>query len=59
MEKKDLDDIYSVGFKNGQIEMRNKILKSINRDWNLLPHAALAVKLMKKINKLRISKPKL
>ena len=59
LEKKHLDGIYSVGFKNGQIEMRNKVLKSINRDYSLLPNADLMIKLMKKINKLRLSKPKL
>lgn len=59
MEKKHLDEIYSIGFRNGQIEMRNKVLKSINRDWSLLPDAALMVKLMKKVNKLHLSKPKL
>lgn len=59
MEKEELDEIYSIGFRNGQIEMRNKVLKSINRDWNLLPNADLMVKLMKKINKLRLSKPNL
>ncbi len=59
MEKKHLDAVYAVGFKNGQIETRNKVLKSLNRDWNLLPNADLVIKLMKKINKLRLSKPKL
>lgn len=59
MRKEDLDEAYSIGFRNGQIEMRNKVLKSINRDWSLLPNADLVIKLMKKINKLRLSKPKL
>lgn len=59
MRKEDLDEIYSIGFRNGQIEMRNKVLKSINRDWGLIRDAALMVKVMKKINKLRLSKPKL
>lgn len=59
MEKKHLDEVYSVGFRNGQIEMRNKVLKSINRDWKLLPNADLMVKVMKKINRLRLSQPKL
>lgn len=59
MEKKHLDEVYSVGFRNGQIEMRNSVLKSINRDWSLLPDATLMVKIMKKINKIRLSKPKL
>lgn len=55
--KKGLDEVYAVGFKNGQIEMRNKILKSINRDVSLLPNASLMVKLMKKINRLKLSNP--
>ncbi len=59
MEKRHLDEVYSIGFKNGQIEMRNKVLKSINRDWSLIRDADLLIKVMKKINKLRLSKPKL
>jgi len=55
--KKGLDEVYAAGFKNGQIEMRNKILKSINRDVSLLPNASLMVKLMKKINRLKLSNP--
>lgn len=54
--KKGLDKVYDVGFKNGQIEMRNKILKSINRDWSLIMNGALMVKLMKKINRLKFTK---
>jgi len=54
--KKTLDTVYGIGFKNGQVEMRNKILKSVNRDYSLLPNADLMVKLMKKINKLKLSK---
>lgn len=53
--KKGLDKVYAVGFKNGQIEMRNKVLKSINRDWSLIPDAGLMVKLMKKIDRLKLS----
>lgn len=54
--KKGMDEVYLVGFKNGQIEMRNKILKSINRDWSLIIHADLMIKLMKKINRMKLSK---
>jgi len=54
--KKYLDEVYAIGFKNGQIEMRNKILKSINRDWKLMSNADLTVKLLKKINCLKLSK---
>lgn len=57
MQKEQLDAVYSIGFKNGQIEMRNKVLKSINRDWSLIRDADLLIKVMKKINKLRLSKP--
>lgn len=59
MRKEDLDEVYSIGFRNGQIEMRNKVLKSINRDWSLIRDVDLLIKVMKKINKLRLSKPKL
>ncbi len=54
--KKGLDDVYLMGFTNGQIEMRNKILKSINRDWKLVKHFDLMVKLMRKINRIKLSK---
>lgn len=54
--KKYLDEVYGIGFKNGQIEMRNKILKFMNRDYDLLPNVDLMVKLMKKIDRLRLSK---
>lgn len=54
--KKELDKIYAIGFKNGQIEMKNKILKSINRDWTLIPDAILVIKLLKKISNIKLSK---
>jgi hypothetical protein len=54
--KQALDKVYSIGFKNGQIEMRNKVLKAINRDWSLIRYADLMVNLMKKINRLKLSK---
>jgi hypothetical protein len=54
--KEAMDEVYGIGFKNGQIEMRNKILKSINRDWSLIPNVDLMIKLMKKINRIRFSK---
>jgi len=54
--KEGLDEVYSIGFKNGQIEMRNKILKCINRDWSLIKHIDVMIKLMKKINRIKFSK---
>jgi len=54
--KEGLDEVYAIGFKNGQIEMRNKILKYINRDYSLITNAELMIKLMKKISKLKLSK---
>jgi len=54
--EKALDEVYAIGFKNGQIEMRNKILKSINRDWSLITNADLMIKVMKKIQRLKLSK---
>jgi len=53
--KKKLDEVYDVGVKNGRIEMKNKILKSLNRDWKLFSTIAevkLLVKVLKKINRL-------
>lgn len=51
--KEGMDKVYAIGFKNGRIDMKNKILKSINRDWRLLPNADLVVKILKKINKIK------
>ncbi len=51
-----LDEVYEVGFKNGRIDMKSKILKSLNRDWKLfttVPEVSLLVKILKKINKLK------
>ena len=60
--KEELDKVYSIGFKNGQLEMKYKILKAINRDWSLVAIRKpldVAVKIMKKISLLRLIKPKL
>lgn len=54
--KKGFAEVYAFGFKNGQIEMRNKILKAINTDWSLMKNADLTIQLMKKINKIKFSK---
>ena len=52
------DKVYAIGFKNGQIEMKNKVLKSINRDWNLVgikKPMDLIMTILKKVNKLSVS----
>lgn len=57
--KKYLDEVYEVGLKNGRIEMKNKILKSLNRDWKLFKNKAefdLMVKILKKVNRLQSTK---
>ena len=54
-----LDEVYAIGFKNGQVEMRNNILKSINRDWSLITNADLLIKVMKKINRIKLLTPNL
>lgn len=63
MTEKDLkkwaDEIYQVGFRNGQIEMKNKVLKTINRDWKIVRMknpVDVAMHFLKKINKLKLSK---
>lgn len=51
------DEVYKTGLKHGGIEMKNKILKSINRDWKLVSSnktpAGLIVEILKKINKIK------
>ena len=56
--KKYLDKVYAIGFKNGQIEMRNRILMKINRGvkfW-IGVKAEYVVNLLKTINKIPLSK---
>ncbi len=60
--KERLDEVYSIGFKNGQIAMKNKVLKAINRDWSLVVQETpfdIAMKIMKKVNSLKLVKPDL
>ncbi len=60
--KENLDEVYSVGFRNGQIEMKNKVLKAINRDWSLVTIKKpldVAMKIMKKVNSLKLTKENL
>ena len=64
MKEEDLiklaDEIYAVGFKNGQIEMKNKVLKRINRDWTLIVMKTVdaLIMILKGVNKIPLSKPK-
>lgn len=54
--KKKLDEIYETGFRNGRIDMKNKIMKSLSRDWKLFtfpPDVNLMMKILKKINRLK------
>lgn len=65
MEKEELkeamDKVYAIGFKNGQIAMKNKVLRKINHDWSLFTPQDLkiAMKIMKKINTIRLTAPSL
>lgn len=55
--KKELDKLYDTGFNNGSIEMKNKIMKSLNRDWRMFTSVAqvkLLIKILKKIDKIKI-----
>lgn len=54
--KKAMDEIYAIGFRNGGIEMKNKILKRINRDFSLFTvqrAGAVTVKILKIIDKIK------
>jgi hypothetical protein len=56
--KKYLDEVYAIGFKDGQIEMKNRVLMKINRDvkfW-IGVKADYVVDLLKTINKLPLTK---
>ena len=55
--KQGMDEVYSIGLKNGSIEMKNKIMKSLNRDWKLFrttEEIRMLIKVLKKINKIKI-----
>ncbi len=57
--KEYMDKVYAIGFKNGQIEMRNRVLMKLNRDmnfWTSVKNADFLVTLLKKINKLPLTK---
>lgn len=54
--KKIADKIYAVGFKNGQIDMKNRVLMKLNRNWTITPIATL-IKILKIVNKIRIIAP--
>jgi hypothetical protein len=57
--KKAMDEVYAVGFKNGGISMKNKILKRLNTDWKMFrtkPEMDILIKVLKKINRLTIPK---
>lgn len=50
------DEIYNVGFKNGRIEMKNKIIKKINQNWlfvTIKDPFTLIVAIMKFISKIK------
>ncbi len=54
--KEGMDKVYAIGFKNGRIDMKNKILKSLNRDWKLFSsftQVDLLIDILKKIQKLK------
>lgn len=55
--KKSADKIYAMGYRNGQIEMKNRVLKLVNRDWTIVGKSAVdtAMYFLKKINKARIT----
>ena len=57
--KEAADKIYAIGFRNGQIEMKNKVLMKINRDWSLVTIRQpmdLIMEILKKVNKIKLSK---
>ena len=55
--KGQLDEVYNIGVRNGEILMKNEILKQLNRDWNLWgwkkENLDLCVKVLKKINRIK------
>ena len=61
-QEKWADKIYTIGFRNGQVAMRNRVLQKINHDWTLVtikPPMDLIMKILKNVSKIRINSPKL
>ena len=53
------EKVYAIGFKNGQIEMKNKVLIKINRDWDLVTIKRpmdFIMEILEKVNKIPLSK---
>lgn len=48
--------IYEIGFSHGAQEMKNKVLKSINRDITLFTTKNETVAVLKKVQKLKLPK---
>lgn len=56
---KELKELYEVGFNNGAIETKNKILKTLNRDISFFyENAQNANKILDRIDKIKLPKAK-
>ena len=54
-----MDEVYAIGFKNGQIEMQNRVLKLINTDLDIMAirnSVDVAMHFIKRIKKMRYTR---
>lgn len=51
------EEIYKIGFTHGAIEMKNKVLKGINRDMTLFSIKNQTTDVLRKIDTMRSPKP--
>lgn len=57
MKEEQLERLYSLGIQHGSLEMKNKILKALNRDVKMFrttQECDLLIKILKKIDKIKV-----
>lgn len=57
MKDEQLEKLYSLGVQHGSLEMKNKILKALNKDVKLFTttqECDLLIKILKKIDKTKL-----
>lgn len=52
------EEIYKIGFNHGAIEMKNKVLKGINRDITLFRAKNTTTETLRKIDTMKLPTPK-
>ena len=53
-----IQEIYEIGFRNGAIEMKNKVQMKLNRDVTMFINKPSINSILDKISKMTLPKPK-